>query len=517
VRPGESLLHALRTGRLPTLQRSIRYHRPRAPFCGIGQCTGCLVRVNGVPNVRACQYDPEPGDRVRTENAWPSPEHDLLGALDLVFRRGLDTLHGFRRPRWATPLYHRVVRRLAGYGSIAEAPPGPAPPGRSESTDVLVIGGGEAGRAAARRLAERGRVTHLLDRGSLAAAPHGVEARPGTTAVFLPPPRKGAPFPFRLLATRGPQGLTIEARQVIVATGGYDANLLFAGNDRPGVMTGDGALAFRDALGDPPFHRALLVGGGLRAAALFEQFEPHIELDVPVHPRSLVLAAEGRARVRGARLLSRGGGAPFRLSVDAIVLAVRRLPNPQLFFQSGARMQWRGGAGAYYPELDDGFATTVPGLWAAGEASGFTDAVGIEASGLAAAEGALGNTVELRALPPRVSESGPHELDGAYRSLLPALRREGKCVACPCEDVLLAELEAAHAHGYRGIEVIKRYTGLGTGLCQGRYCLPDALLLLAQWEGVSPTEVGYITQRPPVVPTALGTLAALPEDGGEPA
>jgi thioredoxin reductase len=491
--------------------------------------------VNGVPNVRACQYDPKPGDRVRTENAWPSTEHDLLGTLDLLFRHGIDTLHGFRRPRWATPLYHRVVRRLAGYGTIADAPPGPVPPGRSESTDVLVIGGGEAGHAAARRVSERGRVTHLLDRGPLTAVPHGVEARPGTTAVFLPPPRRGAPFPFRVLATQGPQGLTIEARQVIVATGGYDANLLFAGNDRPGVMTGDGALAFRDSLGDPPFRRALLVGGGLRAAALFEQFEPHIaavaapgavhgriaelaaELEVPVHPRSLLLAAEGRARVRGARLLPRGGGAPFRLAADAIVLAVRRLPNPQLFFQAGARMHWRGGAGAYYPELDDGFATTVPGLWAAGEAAGFTDAVGIEASGLAAAERALGATVELRALPPRVPESGPHELEGAYRSLLPALRQEGKCIACPCEDVLLSELESAHAHGYRGIEVVKRYSGLGTGLCQGRYCLPDALLLLAMWEGVPPTEVGYITQRPPVVPTALGTLAALPEDGGEPA
>jgi sarcosine oxidase subunit alpha len=531
IRPGLPLAPSIEPGRLPTLQRSIRYHRPRAPFCGVGSCTGCLVRVNGVPNVRACEYDPKPGDVVRTENAWPSPRHDLLGAIDLLFRRGLDTLHGFRRPRFAAPLYHRVIRRLAGYGHLADAPPASVPPGRAETTDVLVLGGGPAGRAAARRVAERGRIVHLLDRGDLAAVPAGVVALPRTTAAFLPPPREGAPYPFRLLATRGLEGILLEARTVIVAVGGYDANLLFAGNDRPGVLTGDGALALRDAAGDPPFHRALLLGGGARAATLLERFGPRVEavaapgavhgriaelaaeLDIPVYPRSLLAAAEGRGRVRAATLLPRGGGAPLRIPVDAIVLAARRLPHPQLFFQAGARMHWRGGGGAYYPLLDPSFATSVPGLWAAGECAGFADPVGIEASGIAAAEGALGGTVELRSLPPRVGESGPHELEGAYRELLPQLLRGPKLVVCPCEDVLLSELAEAHARGYRGIEVVKRYTALGTGLCQGRYCLPDALLLLSIWEGRPPSEVGYITQRPPVVPTRLAALAALPADG----
>jgi thioredoxin reductase len=489
--------------------------------------------VNGVPNVRACRYDPQPGDVVRTENAWPSPRFDLLGVLDLLYRRGLDTLHGFRRPAFAAPLYHRVVRRLAGYGRLADAPPVAAPPGRAVTTDILVVGGGPAGLAAARRASERGRVVHLVDRGTLSGVASGVTPLPRTTAAFLPPPRAGAPYPFRLLASRGAEGISIEARQVIVAVGGYDANLLFEGNDRPGVFTGDGALAFRDPAGDPPFHRALLVGGGPRAVTLLERLAPRIaavaapgpvhgriaelaaELDVPVYPRSLLAAAEGRGRVRAVRLLPRGGGTPFRVPVDAVVLAVRRLPHTQLFFQAGARMHWRGGAGAYYPWLDPSFATSVPGLWAAGESAGFLEPVGIEASGIAAAEGALGGTVDLRSLPPRVAETGPHELEGAYRELLPTLRRAPKVIACPCEDVLLSELEEAHARGFTGIEVVKRYTALGTGLCQGRYCLPDALLLLAIWEGTSPAEVGYITQRPPVVPTPLVALAHLPADRTE--
>jgi sarcosine oxidase alpha subunit family protein len=108
----------------------------------------------------------------------------------------------------------------------------------------------------------------------------------------------------------------------------------------------------------------------------------------------------------------------------------------------------------------------------------------------------------------RVRADGPNELEGYYRDLL-RVPRHGRWLACPCEDVLLDEVETASRLGYRGIEVVKRYTGLGTGLCQGRYCLPDALLLLSIAEGRPPPEVGYTTQRPPVHPTPIAALAAL--------
>src|SRR5271170_4037280 len=147
VRPGESLLGALTRGRLPTLQRSIRYHRPRAPACGVGYCTGCLLRVNGRPNVRACRYLPSDGDVVTTENSWPSPRFDVLGVLDFLFPAGIDTLRGFRRPAWATGAYHRVVRRLAGYGAVPDlrASMGPALAAVRRTVDVAVVGGGTSG------------------------------------------------------------------------------------------------------------------------------------------------------------------------------------------------------------------------------------------------------------------------------------------------------------------------------------------------------------------------------------
>jgi sarcosine oxidase subunit alpha len=528
-RPGETLLNALVRTEGLSLQRSVRYHRPRGPVCGIGHCTGCLVRVNGRPNVRACRTVPVAGDRVESENAWPSRRLDLLAVLDLLFPSGIDTLHGFVRPAWATRLYHRVVRRLAGYGEPPTEGSERAFAGTPvvRETDVAVIGAGRAGRRLAEFLLAGGIRPLLIDRGLASPPPPGVEFLGATTVTFLPPPTPAPDAPFRLTGFTEPAtGVRVTARRVVVATGSYDGGLLFESNDRPGVVTADGALALAAPSGIPPFHHAVVFGAGPRAVGLVERLGEHIAAvvapteippdlvrvasasGIPLYPRSLLVSTHGRARVRSVGLRSRGKGTETTLPCDAVVLAHRRLPNGQLFFQAGARMGWRGGAGAYYPVVDANGATSVPGLWAIGSASGAV----VESSELTAdrtAAGLLGS-VAPSAETVRVREDGPHELEGYYRELL-AEPRHGRWVACPCEDILLEEIEAASARGYRGIEVIKRYTGVGTGLCQGRYCLPDALLLLARAEERRPSEVGYITQRPPVVPTPIAALASLDE------
>jgi sarcosine oxidase subunit alpha len=540
--PGQTLLGTLARGALPTLQRSIRYHRPRAPFCGVGYCTHCLVRVNGVPNVRACRYFPQPNDRVETENAWPSPAHDLLGGLDLLFFQGIDTLRGFRWPAWAAPVYQRVVRRLAGYGRLADPAIGvPDPegsgvvPSQSLDSDVLVIGAGPAGRRAAERVAAANVSVRLVDRGPIWAPPPGVTALAHTTVVFLPPPGGGSGERFRALAVSDHPRASwvLRARTVIAATGAYDGGLLFLNNDRPGVLTAEGALALAGETGDPPFRHALVFGGGERAAQLLDRFGAHVdhlaapggispgvvrratELDIPLYPRTVILSVSGRARVRQVRVLARGTRNAFPVRADAIVLAHRRLPQNQVLFHAGARMEWRAAAAGYFPVIGPAGTTTVPGLFAVGEVAGHVDKAGIEGSGIAAADAAVGR--DGRSTPPPSSPAVPEppsEFVGYYEEFLRHRRMGGKRVACLCEDVLLEEIEDASRRGFRGLEVVKRYTGLGTGLCQGRYCVPDGLLILALLEARSPPEVGYITQRPPVIPAPLDALAAAPAPYG---
>ena len=536
--PGETLSQALLRADLVPWTRSLRYHRPRGPFCGLGQCTGCLVNVGGEPNVRACQAIARDGDVVQDQNGWPSSRWDFLELLDLIFPRHLDTLHGFRRPAVFTPLYQRVVRRLAGYGKLPPGAPPPFPRSLQWDAELLVVGGGPAGSAIAEGLA--GRFPELsvllLDRhrrGSLPeATPGNLRRHRGASLIFLPPPEPSGPF-RGLVALDSGATAEVTARRVVLATGGYDASLVFADNDRPGICTGDGALAVVPPDSPPPFAHAALVGATPRAAELLRALGPAVEHLVslePLDPRArqeweglgprvlddrLVLGSTGGRRVDGLRLKDRRSGALERIRADAVILAVRRLPNVPLFSQVGAALEWRAGVGAYFPVLWPSGETSVLGLYAAGEAAGFS---GMEAALSSSERVVSALTAELRGERPSLPPAPPGERNGPeqvpfllsyYHEWLRSEPR-GKAFLCPCEDVVVEELDEAVHEGFQGAEEIKRVTGTGTGLCQGRYCLPEALLLLSVLEGRSPQELGYITQRPPVWPVYLGGLAAPP-------
>jgi len=90
--------------------------------------------------------------------------------------------------------------------------------------------------------------------------------------------------------------------------------------------------------------------------------------------------------------------------------------------------------------------------------------------------------------------------------------RSEKAFLCACEDVTPKDIQRAFERGYRDLESVKRYTGLGTGPCQGKSCLAMAAKELLRL-GATPGEVAPFTVRPPLHPTALGQLAALDPDG----
>ena len=83
----------------------------------------------------------------------------------------------------------------------------------------------------------------------------------------------------------------------------------------------------------------------------------------------------------------------------------------------------------------------------------------------------------------------------------------GKIVVCRCEDVTLADIEHSITLGYADIEEVKRYTGFGTGPCQGKECLGLIASLLAERCGIPPADVPPFTARPPITPTPLKFFA----------
>ncbi|HZS41011.1 MAG TPA: (2Fe-2S)-binding protein [Polyangia bacterium] len=84
-----------------------------------------------------------------------------------------------------------------------------------------------------------------------------------------------------------------------------------------------------------------------------------------------------------------------------------------------------------------------------------------------------------------------------------------KTIVCRCEDVTLADVEHTLALGYRSVEEVKRYTGLGTGPCQGKECMLACALLCLR-AGAEHAEP--FTSRPPVGPISLGALARADEE-----
>lgn len=85
-------------------------------------------------------------------------------------------------------------------------------------------------------------------------------------------------------------------------------------------------------------------------------------------------------------------------------------------------------------------------------------------------------------------------------------------IVCRCEAVTAGDLRQAAHQGCPGINQVKFFTRAGMGPCQARSCGTSVSLLMAQATGRSPTEVGYMSIRPPVKPVPLQQLASLAEE-----
>jgi sarcosine oxidase subunit beta len=85
-----------------------------------------------------------------------------------------------------------------------------------------------------------------------------------------------------------------------------------------------------------------------------------------------------------------------------------------------------------------------------------------------------------------------------------------KAIVCACEDVSVHDVEDAIAHGFGDIESLKRYTGLGTGPCQGKSCQAAAMRICEQRNSTPPEARVPFRSRPPFTPTTLAHYASVP-------
>jgi sarcosine oxidase, subunit alpha len=337
---GDTVGSALYAAGRRVFSRSFKYHRPRGLLCCSGRCPNCMMTVDGVPNVRVCVEPLRPGMEVRDQNVLGSADRDLLGVVDKV--GGPFTPVGFYyrtmiRPRRAWPLYEKLLRNLAGLGRVADT----ASAHRRYDTvhrrvDVLVIGGGRAGRAAA--AAAEGDVL-LVDDREAHEADYDVLAPATAIAIY-----EGGLVPV----AAGNVLHRIRARRIIVATGALEQPLVFPGNDLVGVMLPDGVRRMVDEWALKPGERAVLVGdGAIRVRTQLARAGVEIAA-LATRPSSLV-ARGRRGRLQSVVLDGE------RIDCDLLVASGGRQPAYSLLAQAGARIEYEPRRGVFVPtELPDG-------------------------------------------------------------------------------------------------------------------------------------------------------------------
>jgi sarcosine oxidase subunit alpha len=366
-------------------------------------CDGCLVRAEGEPNVMTCRLPAEEGLRLETQNVVGTRETDLLRASDWLFPHGMD----HHELLAGVPIAGRVLqrglqafaRRMAGLGRLPDPSPAhpPAEPAAERrNADVLVVGAGASGMAAALELLRRGRQVEVVDEdltcGGGLRALQGDDALPwaplveafararaeSRVVVRLRTSVLGIYGDDVLVASEG--GVTlVAARTLVLAPGAHDGVLPFPGNDLPGVMSARAAgfcLSHGVTVGERVVV-AVLEGGGP-----FGEVYGRSAAGVTV-VRGTPLLARGSTRVSKVVLATPTGEQTYRC--DALLVDAPRAPAYEICAQAGARLT----------REDRGFVVALgaraggklrEGVFAVGEVVGTPmdpAAIALEASGLA--------------------------------------------------------------------------------------------------------------------------------------
>jgi len=471
-------------------------------------------------------------------NCWPSVGFDV-GAINSRMSALLPAGFYYKTFKW--PNWHWFephIRRMAGLGRAS----GEADPDRYEESaaraDVLIVGGGLAGLSAAVAAAEAGADTLLMTGapslgGALAwradAEIAGLIARAGRCGVRLMARTQAfGIYDHNLVCAREvlrPAGMhsaaggmlrerlwKIRARAVICAAGAFERPMIFPNNDRPGVMLAGAADKYAHAFGVAGGQKVVIaansdsayrVAASLRAAgidvtALIDR-RPRADIGAEAaHVRTF--ASAGIAKVGGARAVRNctvlsteiDGARPEVLECDLILSAGGHAPAVHLHSQAGGKLRWLEESAMFVP---DGAA---PGVWSAGACAGIFDR---DTAMSHAAE--LGTALARRqAAPPAVAGGGGRSLAVTH---LPGVA--GKQFVDLQNDVTTDDISLAAQENYRSVEHLKRYTTTGMGTDQGKTSNINALVLMGEYTGREPADVGTTKFRPPFAPVTLGLLA----------
>jgi len=387
---GESIAAALHAAGVRVLRHSIRLDRPRGFFCAIGRCSSCLMTVDGVPNVMTCVTPLKAGMRIETQ----------------------------------------TDKGVIPDARFAEPPADPDYPRDLGNVPLAIVGAGPAGLSAAIAAGRLGVECVVIDEnavpgGQLIKQTHmffgskehharvrgidigeillkeiedlPVSVMTGTTVLGL--------YADRVLALlRNDRFHRLTAGSVILATGASENMLAFPNSDLPGVYGAGAVQTLMNVDGVAPGKRVLMIGAGniglivsyqllqagVEVAAVVEGlpeiggYHVHaakiVRAGVPILTSHTILRALGTEHVEGAVISQIDPqwrpieGTEVELDVDTICLAVGLTPNCELGSQLGCEEAFVAELGGRVSIHGADLATTVEGVYIAGDASGIEEA-----------------------------------------------------------------------------------------------------------------------------------------------
>jgi sarcosine oxidase subunit alpha len=549
---GDTVTSALAANGVRVLGRSFKYHRPRGILSAAGHDANALMQVQtlerSVPNVRADVVPIEPGWRVRAVNTRGGLAHDRLAVLNrlspfLPVGFYYKAFHSKRLfPRW-----ERMFRRLSGLGTVDLRAGRRATPKCYDFCDVLVIGAGPSGLAAALAAAGRGARVLLVDEKPVAGG-SGCYARAGATATLEKTTallaKVRADLRIRLLTGACAAGyyadhwvalvtgacvVKVRARSVIIAQGAYEQPAVFRGNDLPGVMLASGAqrllyhyavasarrvavltanthgyAAALDALGNGIEVAAVLDFRAQAGALSAEAAQELARRGIPVHSGVTPIEAvtrRGGGEVGGLRFETGTGDsrAQHHLALDGIWMSVGFAPANALLHQAGAGFSYVAALEQFLP------MTLPPGVYACGKVNGVYGFDERLLDGRAAGDEAAARLGFGTDPAPRPRQTTARECPNHSYPIF-AHPRGGEFVDFD-EDLTVKDLANACQEGFDSSELLKRFSTVGMGPSQGKHSNMNALRILCRIRGASPDALGTTTARPMFHPVPLSHLA----------
>ena len=553
---GDTLASALIANGVSVVGRSQKYHRPRGIMSAGLEETNALVQLAGKddePNRLATTLPIHEGLVAHSVNATPSADFDVGSVLGF-FHRFIPAgfyYKTFMWPRDKWDWYGRRIRKVAGWGTAPAKPEGGRYEHRNHHCDVLVVGAGPAGLSAALGAGHTGARVLLVDSGSEAGGKLlsdnlTINSRPAMEWVDdTLNELDSMPNVIRLSRATTTGYFTdnyltvleecpdkpwvrerlwkVRAKRVILATGAIERTLLFANNDRPGIMLASAAMTYCLRYGVRPGNTAVvftnnnsgyrhaieLAKAGVSVTALIDTRqdadsklrEDAADSGIEVIADARVVSATGRRRVSGVNIIVGKHQSSRRIRCDLLAVSGGWNPVIHLHSQSGGK-----------PIYNERIASFVPGESVQNERS-----VGA-CSGDLTLQSALAQGAEAGREASRLcgfSEADfatpdcDHEADPCVDPVWDCSLAGSQSSAFIDfnNDVTSADIRLAMREGYRSVELVKRYTTAGMGIDQGKSSSVSIVGLIAEIADVEPGSVGTTTYRPAYTPVSFGAMA----------